>query len=434
MESNCAKEIFRIVSGFHFDVKIDLETEILKSEKILHVNLHETQRLAVKEAVLNGFLVITGGPGTGKTTIINVLINLMERVLKKKILLMAPTGRAASRMKEATNYPASTIHKKLQICDDNMLEKQPFTISEDCVVCDETSMIDIYVARRVLQSIETGKQLIFIGDVEQLPSVGPGAVLKDIIDSGYIHTVCLSKVFRQLSDSNIYMNCRKIVKGNLSLEYGDDFMLLDANNPVEAAELMSIVFAHEVKEFGIKEVCCLTPYRKITPVGADAMNKRIQDIINPHSEDKPEVLYPPTNTIYRLGDKVMNLTNTFQACNGDIGFIVDIRGSSLVIDFEGNQLEYSFDDLCNITLGYCMTIHKSQGSEFKCVISTMLESYGNMLQMNLLNTACSRAKAKYICVGKEEALKIAISNRTGIERTTRLCEKIVAIFDYMGVA
>lgn len=434
VESDCARELFRILNGFHFDSTINIDEEIKTSEKRLRCSLHIIQKEAVKKAIQSGILIITGGPGTGKTTVVKVIRDIFERVLKKSMMFIAPTGRAAARMKESSGYPAFTAHKKLQIFDDNLYDKQAFCVEEDCTVCDETSMVDVHVGRRIFQSIKTGNQLILLGDVEQLPSVGPGAVLKDMIDSGYIPTVCLTKVFRQSSDSNIYLNCRKIVKGNLSLEYGDDFVLLDAYTQEEAADLMADTFMREVEEFGLKNVCCLTPFRRKTPTGAVAMNKRIQKLINPPDKEKPEIFHFSTGTIFRLGDRVMSLRNTEKTSNGDLGFIVEVIGDGITVEFSECTVRYECEELDDIALAYCMTIHKSQGSEFKSVISTMLESHGDMLQMNLLNTAVSRAKVRYTCVGNEEAINIAILNRDGITRCTKLCEKIISIFQQKGIA
>lgn len=430
IESDCAKELYRIVKNFSPCVNIDIDAEISKSEKRLNCSLHINQREAVKQSLLNGVLLITGGPGTGKTTVVKVMRDIMENVLHKSVLFVAPTGRAAARMKESSGYPAFTAHKKFQILDENLCDKQGFCMEEECLVCDETSMVDVYVARRILQGIKSGNQIIFLGDVEQLPSVGPGAFFKDMIDSGYITTVCLTKVFRQASNSNIYLNCRKIVKGNLSLEYGDDFILLYAYEQQEAAEIMADMFVKEVEKFGLKEVCCLTPLRKRTETGAVAMNKRIQAIINPHSPDKDELYYSPTQTTYRLGDRVMSTLNTDKTCNGDLGYISKIENGHVYVDFSDCTVAYAYDELENIPLAYSMTIHKSQGSEFKVVITSMLESHGDMLQMNLFNTSVSRAKVKFVCAGNTEAINMAILNREGIQRHTKLCEKIIAIFEH----
>lgn len=435
VESDCAKELYRIVKNYSPNLNINIDEEITKSEQKLKCSLHINQREAVKQALLNGVLLITGGPGTGKTTVVKVMRDIIENVLHKNVLFLAPTGRAAARMKESSGYPAFTAHKKLQIFDENLYEKQGYLIEENCTVCDETSMVDIYVARRILQGVKSGNQIIFLGDVEQLPSVGPGAFFKDMIDSGYITTVCLTKVFRQAANSNIYLNCRKIVKGNLSLEYGDDFVLLYAYDQEEAAEIMTDIFVREVERLGLKEVCCLAPLRRYTATGAVAMNNRIQAVINPPSKDKPELYYSPTKTIYRLGDRVMSKRNTDKTCNGDLGFITKIEDEHIYVQYYDCGVGYAYDELEQISLAYCMTIHKSQGSEFKSVITTMLESHGEMLQMNLFNTVVSRAKTRFICVGNQEAINMAILNREGVMRYTKLCEKIISIFEhYNGVA
>ena len=430
IESDCARELYRIVKNFSPCKDIDIDAEISKSEKRLKCSLHINQREAVKQSLLNGVLLITGGPGTGKTTVVKVMRDIMENVLHKDVLFVAPTGRAAARMKESSGYPAFTAHKKFQILDENLCDKQGFCIEEKCLVCDETSMVDVYVARRILQGIKSGNQIVFLGDVEQLPSVGPGAFFKDMIDSGYIATVCLTKVFRQAANSNIYLNCRKIVKGNLSLEYGDDFILLYAYEQEEAAEIMADMFVKEVERFGLREVCCLTPLRKKTATGAVAMNNRIQAIINPQSPDKEELYYSPTQTMYRLGDRVMSTLNTDKTCNGDLGYITKIENGCVYVQYNDCTVGYAYDELENIPLAYSMTIHKSQGSEFKVVITTMLESHGDMLQMNLFNTSVSRAKVKFICAGNTDAINTAILNREGIQRHTKLCEKIISIFEY----
>lgn len=432
IESEIAKEFFRITNGYKYHSSIDIEAEIKESEKLLKCKLHSQQREAVKAALQNGLLIITGGPGTGKTTVIKVLRNIYERVLKKDMMFLAPTGRAAARMKESSGYSAFTIHKHLHIYDDNAEEKQGTCIMESCTVCDESSMLDMMVGKRLLQSIKTGSQLVILGDVEQLPSVGPGAMLRDMINSGFIPTVALTKVFRQSSTSNIYLNCRKIVKGNLSLEYGDDFVLLDAYTQEEAADLMADSFMREVATYGIDEVCCLCPFRKATPTGVSSMNKRIQSMYNPPGKNKPELIHFESQTVFRLGDRIMNLRNTNLASNGDLGTIVMVGKNCIVGKFGTVEITYDYNQLDDVMLAYCMTIHKSQGSEFKSVISTMLESHGDMLQMNLFNTAVSRAKAKFILVGNEIAINMAILNREGISRHTMLRERIENEFRKRG--
>lgn len=429
IENSIAKELKRINDAYHCPTTLDIDSEINNSEKILNCKLHIQQRKAVEYAIKSGVLVVTGGPGTGKTTVIKVIADIQERIFHRKLAFLAPTGRAASRMKESSGRQSSTIHRFLQLgVDTDFTEKSAVSIQEDCTFCDEVSMLDIFVAKSLFSSIQSGKQLVMFGDVNQLPSVGPGAVLKDMIDSGVIPTVYLTKVFRQSSNSNIYLNCQKIVKGNLSLEYGGDFILLDANTQEEAADLMADAFCDAVKENGLSNVCCLTPFRKKTETGSVSMNKRIQELLNPSRKDLPEIFHLPTKNMFRVGDRVMNMVNGLDFSNGDLGFITEIEHQSVTVKFEDGEKTFAYDELDQIRLAYAMTIHKSQGSEFKVVISTLLDSHGDMLQMNLFNTAVSRAKQKFILVGNENAINVAILNKGNINRYTGLRKKLQLLF------
>lgn len=433
IENALAKEIYRIVKGFTPHIDFDIDAEIKKSERLLNCRLHKIQQEAVRESVLNGMLIISGGPGTGKTTVVNVIRNIFERVLKKDMLFLAPTGRASARMKESSGFPAFTVHKHLHINDDNLMKDEvEVQMEEACAVHDETSMLDMYVALKLFKSIKTGSQLILLGDVEQLPSVGAGAVLRDMIDSGCVPTVFLTKVFRQAAGSNIYLNCRKIVKGNLSLEYGDDFVLNEVYDLEAAAQVMAETFIQEVSTFGLDEVCCLCPLKKSTVAGATAMNFRIQKMINPGGDGIVELYDSNSGTYYRANDRVMNLKNTEDLTNGDLGIITEVGYNYIIAKFGDFYKTYEYNDLDKVTLAYCMTIHKSQGSEFKSVISTLLEEYSIMLQMNLFNTAVSRAKTKFTMVGNKKAMEIAILNTSGLSRYTGLSDKIIYIFDYYG--
>ena len=425
IENNIVKQLYRIWADYKApDVNID--EEIRTSEKLLSCRLHEQQRKAVKYAILSGVLVVTGGPGTGKTTVIKVIADIQERVLHKSLTFIAPTGRAASRMKESTGRKSYTIHKRLNLgvgADSDDAAHESTTIEENCAFVDEISMLDIHVASKLFESIISGNQVIMFGDPNQLPSVGPGAVLKDMIDSGVIPTVYLTKVFRQSYTSNIYLNCRKIIKGNLSLEYGDDFVLLEAYMPAAAKNSIVSSFITEVQQHGLQNVCCLTPYRK-GDTGCDVINKLLQQEVNPPSEDKPDIYYAPNNIYFRVGDRVMNLKNKSTVSNGDLGFITEVDDSCITVRFDDHDELYALDQLGELELGYAMTIHKSQGSEFKVIVSVLLTSYKDMLQMNLFNTAVSRAKEKFILVGNETAINMAIKNRSGIHRDTGLTQKL----------
>ena len=404
--------------------KCDVYAEIAKCEKKFGFSLHENQKKAVKTALSSGVCVITGGPGTGKTTVVRVIRHIFENVLGKKMLFLAPTGRAAARMKESSGYDAYTIHKALKINDMTLMEDNGPGIEEDAVVCDEASMLDIYVARKLFSAIRDGHQIILLGDVNQLPSVGTGKVLSDLIESGVVPVAALTKVYRQASSaSRIYLNCQKIIKGNLSLEEGDDFEVVNADTYEESAEKMIKIYLDEIEKFGMDEVCCLCPYRRYTASGSVELNKALQERLNPAESGKPEMRFG--TTVFRLGDRVMNRKNTEDACNGDIGVIESIEKGSVKVRFQFSTVVYYKEDLEHLDLAYAMSIHKSQGSEFKSVIVNILPGHGKMLQMNLLNTAISRAKVHCVVVGNTQAITAAIQNRDGNTRLSALKEKII---------
>ena len=403
--------------------QIDTFKEIAKYEKKHNVALHINQKKAVEVAIKSGISVVTGGPGTGKTTVVRCIREIYENVLHKKMLFLAPTGRAAARMKESSGYDAYTIHKKLKINDQTLYELDTPSIEEDAVVCDEASMLDIYVARKLLSVIKSGHQIIFLGDINQLPSVGVGRVLHDFIGSGKVPTVMLTKVYRQSSSaSEIYLNCQKIIKGNLSLEEGDEFRIVYSNSFEDSASKMVELYIEEVKKYGIEEVCCLTPYRQKTASGVNQLNVKIQERINPAAKDKPEVKFK--DKTFRLGDRVMNRRNTEDACNGDIGTVISIEKGIVKVQYQFSVVTYYQNDLEYLDLSYAMSIHKSQGSEFKSVICNLLPEHGKMLQMNLFNTAVSRAKKHCIIVGNDKAINEAIKNKDSIHRLSALKQKI----------
>ena len=423
-ENTLARKVAALSKSKPVAKKCDIYAEIAKCEKKLGISLHENQKKAVKTAITSGMCVITGGPGTGKTTVVKVIRQIFENVLGKKMLFLAPTGRAAARMKESSGYDAYTIHKALKINDLTIMEDNGPGIEEDAVVCDEASMLDIYVARKLFSAIRDGHQIILLGDVNQLPSVGTGKVLSDLIESGVVPVAALTKVYRQASSaSRIYLNCQKIIKGNLSLEEGDDFEIVGADTYEDSAEKMIKIYLEEIEKFGLDEVCCLCPYRRYTASGSVELNKALQERLNPAESGKPEMRYG--NTVFRLGDRVMNRKNTEDACNGDLGVIESIEKGAVKVRYQFSSVLYYKEDLEHLDLAYAMSIHKSQGSEFKSVIVNILPGHGKMLQMNLLNTAISRAKVHCVVVGNAQAITAAIQNRDGSTRLSALKEKII---------
>lgn len=424
-ENEVARNIARLLNTAPKKPNINVRKKILEVECKMGISLHENQRLAIEKALISGVSIITGGPGTGKTTVVKVLRQIYENSFNKKMVFLAPTGRAAARMKESSGYDAFTIHKKLLISDSTIMENTP-KIEEDCCVCDEASMLALFVARKLLSSIISGHQIVFLGDINQLPSVGVGRILHDMIESKVIPTVMLTKVYRQSAEmSRIYINCQKIIKGNLSLEIGDDFEYIKTDDISTAANEMIKQYIAAVNEYGIDEVCCLSPFRRTTETGTNSLNAKIQAVINPEEQNKPQIKY--FDKIFRLRDRVMNRRNTPEACNGDIGTITAIKSGKIEVSFPFSKVEYLYDDMEYLELAYAMSIHKSQGSEFKCCICCMLEEHRKMLQMNLFNTAVSRASEKFILISNDAAITTAINSKDGLKRTSALKNKLVIL-------
>lgn len=392
----------------------NVPSEIAWFEKENSFKLAAEQANAVSVALQNPFAVITGGPGTGKTTIINCIRSIFKKVFpESKILLCAPTGKAARRMTESTGNEACTLHKALNIKasdeETGMMKVSSKMLNYDLIIIDETSMIDLEVMDVFLSALEKGTRVIMIGDVDQLPSVGAGAVLSDLISSGVVPVAKLITVYRQAGDSVIALNAKFIRHGKTFLDYDDTFSFVPRLNYEDSAKEMIRLFREEVQNVGIDNVVMLTPRRTAdTPTGSDALNMAVHDIVNPPSANKPEIkVY---HKVYRVGDKVMNLRNG-EVANGEVGYIVRIEigmDKPVSIDFDGRVCQFSLEDMKHITWGYAMTIHKSQGSEYRTVIMTLQNEHGIMLKRNLFYTGVTRAKQKCIIVGNMDAVNNAI--------------------------
>ena len=407
----------------------NLDAELDKEEKMLSIKFAPEQREAVKTALTNGISIVTGGPGTGKTLIQRAILDIYSRNYPKNIICCcAPTGRAARRMEESTGYASSTVHKTLCLMASEDGEySNPENIDADLVLIDECSMLDIYLSGNIFKALKNGNQIIFVGDSDQLPSVGPGAVLSEMIASEKIPTVRLDKVFRQTSGSRIATNARLIKHGNLGLEYGDDFQFIDSADIEESAEKIAELYVEEVKKYGVDNVALLTPYRQKTETGANALNERIRDIINPAASNKAEITHG--KRLFRCGDKVMQIKNCDDVNNGDIGYITRIErcGSETTayIDFgDGRLKEYDSTELDLIDLGYASTIHKSQGSEYRSVIINLQNAHYIMLTRPLVYTAITRGKERVTIVGERKALCTAIKKTDTERRGTRLAKRL----------
>lgn len=406
-----------------------LDQEINREEQKLGIRLDPEQRTAITTALQSPISVITGGPGTEKTSIQKAILDIYRRQNPGgRIVCCAPTGRAARRMEQSTGHPASTVHKALGlIAGDDGQYGEPESFDADLVLIDEVSMLDIYLAKHVLRSVPKGCQLVLIGDADQLPSVGPGAVLSEIIKSDVIPVVRLDRVHRQNAGSRIATNAKLIRHGNLSLEYGTDFQFLDSSSIAESAEKIEKLYLQEIAKYGVDNVALLSPYRQKTETGVAALNERIRKDVNPQDPTKGEITLGKKT--FRTGDKVMQIKNHEDVNNGDIGYITDISGigndAVVCIDFgDGRNVEYDASELNMLDLGYASTIHKSQGSEYQSVIINLQCAHSIMLVRPLIYTAITRAKKQVIIVGERRALCIAIKKQDTEKRGTQLAERL----------
>jgi exodeoxyribonuclease V alpha subunit len=394
------------------------------------VELAAEQRRAVQEAARRPLLVITGGPGVGKTTIVRAILSLLDRA-GIAVRMTAPTGRAAKRMSEATGAPATTLHRLLEFDPKTATFKRDRRrpIEAGAVVVDEASMLDLPLADALAQAVAPGTRLLLVGDVDQLPSVGPGAVLRDIIASG-LPCVRLRQIFRQAARSLIVTNAHRINDGQPPLAAPPgahaDFFVVERRDPERAQEtVLELVTSRIPLRFGLdpaRDVQVLTPMNR-GPAGAAALNAALQQAINPGGES----LVRGART-YRVGDKVMQLRNDYDKAvfNGDVGFVasIDPEEDAMVVRFEEREVAYEAADVDDLVLAYACTVHKSQGSEYPAVVVPLLTTHFVMLSKNLLYTAVTRGKRLVVLVCDPRALELALSERRREERRTRLAGRL----------
>ena len=428
IEESLAYEIVRKMRG-SVEEYPDLDDSISGEERVLRFRLAPEQREAVKMGLTSKLCVITGGPGTGKTSVQRALLDLYKkRFPAARIVCCAPTGKAARRMEQSTGVPSATVHRVLGlIANEDGQYGDPETLDADLVLVDEVSMLDVYLAEKLFRSIPATARLILVGDSDQLPSVGPGAVLKEIIASGRVPVVRLDQVFRQKNGSRIAANAKLIRHGNLSLEYGPDFEFYDSTDMSVSAEIIESLYLQETARCGIDNVVLLSPYRQKTETGANALNQRLQGKVNPPADGKMDAVHGQRR--FRTGDKVMQIKNCEDINNGDVGYITSITGtqteSVIRIDFgDGRLVDYENADLDMLDLGYACTVHKSQGSEYKSVIINLQCAHSVMLVRPLIYTAITRAKEKVLIVGERRALCTAIRRIDTEQRGTKLAQRI----------
>lgn len=394
-----------------------------------HFELADKQREAVEKSLESGMTVITGGPGTGKTTVVQTIIRLAEQE-GLRIFLCAPTGRAAKRLAETTQRKAKTIHRLL-IPDGRQGRIQVFEYNEtkllpaDLVIVDEVSMLDMEMMYHLLSALKPQCRCILVGDADQLPSVGAGAVLHDIIASGQVPVVRLDTIFRQQEGGRIVTNAHLINSGRLPVVNEDpEFRFVEIEDEAQGAEKISALYNSELLETGDKfAVQVLSPMYK-NPCGVDNLNQLIQGRFNPPAEEKGEL--KGKNVIFRVGDKVMQKHNDYEkgVFNGDIGEIFAIQKDMVYVRYPEQDVKYEGQEVDEITLAYAITVHKSQGSEYHTVIMVLVNSHAIMLQRNLFYTAVTRAKRKVILVGSKRAVQTAVQNQRTSRRFTLLIPRL----------
>lgn len=418
------------------DTKIkEIDLKIEKLQMLFDINYNEEQKKAIKQALIKNFSIITGGPGTGKTTIIKGIVELYKMIsgfsyekLQEKLVLLAPTGRAAKRMSEACNYPAKTIHRYLKWNKETgeFQYNERNKVNCEFVIVDETSMIDLDLLANFLKAMPRNVKLVFIGDYNQLESVGPGNVLKDLIESDIVNTIFLKEIYRQEGNSYITELAYEVNTGELAETFleKDDYNFIKCENN-DVLKVCSLLAKKAIdKGYDIKNVQILAPMYKGAS-GIDNLNKVLQKIFNPSADDKNETY--DGDIIYREGDKILQLENMpdDNVFNGDIGFIEKIKGTEITIDFDGNKVKYTPKDYRTITHGYAISIHKAQGSEFEIVIMPVTSSYKIMLYRKLVYTGITRAKKALMLVGDPNSFCKAVYNEGNKERKTLLKKLLI---------
>lgn len=423
---------FRMLSREEDIVIKDIDSKIKELENLFGITYNEQQFLAIKNSLLKQFLIITGGPGTGKTTIMKGVTELYRTVnklsyeqLQEKIALLAPTGRAAKRMSESTLLRASTIHRFLKW----QKETNKFQVNEynksrvEFVIIDEASMIDTYLMASLLKGISANCKILLVGDDHQLPSVGPGQVLHDLIESNSLQKVELTELYRQGKDSNILTLAYDIRQGEVNEEVfnvGDDLTFIKATPDQVVDNVLEITDTYQ--DLSYKEFQILCPMYK-TIAGIDEINRHVQNKVNPKTKNKKELQYG--DVIFRENDKVLQLTNMpdENVYNGDIGIIKEIKTApkkEIIIDFDGNIVKYTPSNFNNFRLAYAISIHKAQGSEFDVVIIPIVRNFNKMLYRKLIYTGITRSKKKLYLIGDINALKYAVSNNNSDIRRTSI--------------
>jgi exodeoxyribonuclease V alpha subunit len=430
-ESSVADRIRALLIQPPLPLEIDVDRALDWFEKGERIELARQQRQAVRAGLTRKVLVITGGPGTGKTTLVRGLVKILEKK-KQKVLLAAPTGRAAKRLSEATGAEATTLHRLLELNPKTRQfdRNREHPLSCDLLIVDEASMLDTVLAHHVLRAVPDHGRLILVGDVDQLPSVGPGRVLADLIRSDAVEVVRLTEIFRQAERSLIVVNAHRVNQGMMpileSVDSDGDFFFFERAAPEDLVETIAQLVSRRIPaKFGfdpVEQIQVLTPMNR-GPLGTESLNAVLRELLNPEGTQVTR-----GGQTLRVGDKVMQVRNNYdlEVFNGDIGRIaaIDEVDQLVTVALDGREVVYDHGSLDELVLAYACSIHKSQGSEYPCVVIPLHTTHYVMLQRNLLYTALTRAKRLAILVGEERALKIAVGNRRVRARFTRLADRL----------
>ena len=412
-------------------VLLSIEPELEKAQKTLGITLSETQKQAVRMVFAHPISIITGGPGTGKTTVLKVILYIHQALCRSEVQLMAPTGRAARRMVESTGCEnASTMHLALGLLgDDTDFEPDFEYLSAGFLNVDEVSMVDMHLAYEFFRRVSRHARVLLVGDKNQLPSVGAGDVFRQLIACGLIPDL----VYRQGALSSIPYNAKLMQENKTNLSFGEDFQFIACKGADEAAEIVRRIYLDEIAKNGMDQVQILTPYRKRSAAGVDELNKSLEDFVNPPIAGKKELHIG--SQVFRVGDKILQNKNTEMASNGDLGRILDCitdedGNARAVIGFpDGRQVQYEADQMEMIEHANATTIHKAQGSECPVVIIPWVKAFYMMLKRNILYTGVTRAKSKVYLVGEWAAVCQAIHTDDSGTRNTILSERIVQYYD-----
>ena len=424
-------------------IPVNLSSVMEQVKGSLGITLSQRQAEGVEMAFRHNLSIITGGPGTGKSTILRAVVEAYRLLYPEgKIALAAPTGKASRRMAETTGVEdAQTLHSLLRLHGDESGGKKKQPLEAGLLIIDETSMVDMWLAHQLFSCLTPGTKVLLVGDADQLESVGAGNVFHELIESGIVPVTVLDQIFRQAQDSRIAYNAKFINEGNSDLLYGQDFMFIPAATQDEIAETICRIYKGEAARVGIQQLQILSPFRSDGETSSQNMNQTIREEMNPEMEGKPEMAYG--GKVFRLRDRVIQMKNNYNMViynrqgdqigkgvfNGDVGMVREIRPDTVIINFDGRYAKYPLDSLEELELSYAMTIHKAMGSEYDTVIIPMVAAHRILLTRNLLYTAVTRAKGRVFLVGQKKALFMAISRtRTG-KRNTLLAERMRYYFD-----